>query len=537
MIKNKDRLASASTNTEKLLNDIKTGKTHIYTIRPTSSYSSLLKSARRNNFASQNMLSTFRSESGHIDSASKLQDNYITTDNQGKYRESLQKNKFMPVYAMASNIDPENTTSTYNQNQTKEKSQYKNNQYQIEKLNTFQSKNTMSDYRLNRPLTSQLVSPNNNKRMKKSSSNIKSLKYINPNTKPIGFTGNDLSTIKTTKPSANELATTETSQTNFFTNTENSKLTFKFSTNSMKEKLYNQYTKMLNDGTLQKVTENVNKYYPDKNFTNFEDLQTSFDYIDILNTTIKNVEEGEFVIHGDHVCEIEPNKTYDLEIQPKSYFFFKIKVKNMISPIKLVFKKICVYNSNYEIFYSFQNERPTYQTEYRKKLINPTSLEIKCRFKEEKFKDSYLCFSYFSDTTMTIKTNAHFSKKQKLVFRKEESAEMKIFTQGDKHLKDTADTFFGHLLDFERKNVFEGLRVQCYMKGNVSGKNYVEENIKGAFKDLTMTQEQIETRAKEFDRRLQQAKDINKNHISSYNKMNAYNKDKKEIKEKLEKKL
>ena len=220
----------------------------------------------------------------------------------------------------------------------------------------------------------------------------------------------------------------------------------------------------------------------------------------------------------------------------------------MISPIKLVFKKNASItanniifenqtNSNYEVFYSFQNERPTYQTEYRKKLINPTSLEIKCRFKEEKFKDSFLCFSYFSDTTMTIKTIAHFAKKQKLVFRKEESAEMKIFTQGNKALKETSDTYFGHLLQFERQNAFEGLRVQCYMKGNVSGKNYVGENIKDAYKDLTMTPEQIETRAKEFNRRLQQAKDINKNNISSYMKTNAYNKDKKEIKEKLEKKL
>lgn len=422
------------THSEKILNDINTGKTHIYTIRPNSTYRSLLQSAKINNYVSQNensnnQLTTYRSQSGYKDSInSVLQSTNRANPYQQNFRDSILKKNLIPVNALLKNMDQNDVSSSEfgNKNEAIEKSQYFKNSENFDKLNTVNSINTMSDYRINRPFTANVGSPiSNTNRFKKSACNhIKSCKYLNPNGMPIAFTGNDLSSIKTTRPSSN-YPTTEMSQTNFFTASDanSSKVTFKFSSNGAKaskskEKNRDYYLKMQEDGTLQKVTENVNKYYPGQSFKNFEDLQSSFEYIDILNTTIQNVEEGEYLTNPDEVYEIGQNKAYNLKIEPKVYFHFKIKVKNEFSPIKIKLKKICNYNSNYELFYSFQNEKVTYQTQYLKKYVNPDHVEIKCRFKGEKFKDNYLFISYFSDTTMTIKTAAQFSKKQKLVFKK-----------------------------------------------------------------------------------------------------------------------
>lgn len=85
----------------------------------------------------------------------------------------------------------------------------------------------------------------------------------------------------------------------------------------------------------------------------------------------------------------------------------------------------------------------------------------------------------------------------------------------------------------QRKAMFETLRKNVYNRGNVSGQNYVNENIKSAYIDQKPTPKQIEARARNFNRRIAQAKMIKNKQIVEHNKLNQFNRDKGIVKKEL----
>ena len=436
------RPVSMSNDRKKDIEDVQTGKKHIYAIRPQSSYlnpKTFHSRTKTFDLSTQPQVITRNQTVKDNSLNNPTKKNFKTEDNKDLSYNKLKMNKFKKSNMFRTTSA--NLISGYNFTEKQ--------LVRLDTSNRLQSNPVhLTDFEENWKLLDASLAKNPIDRCK-SSYNFRKF--------DVSITSDDTknNTGKNTKNNTGK-------------NTPAEKKSGKKNETENKNLLKNRYD-LKQRKSYSELTKIVNEYHPKVKVKDFTELRSKENYLDVLNETIEFYEQAE-AKNNSTVQEIPCNKYIIFNMEKSQYSSFCINTFNKKGPLRGCMQVIDGYNTNYAQYVSFDLTFPGNTNGYYKKFINTKDFKIECS--KLHFKSKFLYCSQYCESSTKIKFYYKFADQTKILPFTEP---VSIETKGEMYFEEFEKKFLSHLSPEGKKAEYRNTRKHI-LQVKHRGKDFVERN-------------------------------------------------------------